>query len=110
MNAGNPLKLLFILICLSFASPALAADLTVSPAQAAPWLTRSKPAELDAAVGSCPAGKGDDTIYLADNITLDAPLPTIRSTITVTTITIAASARSVATAPTPSLMSKTAVA
>ena len=40
-------------------------------------------ANTDAPAGACPAGEGADVIVLRQDITLDAPLPAIRSDITI---------------------------
>ena len=83
MNIGNLLKLSITLLCLPMAYQALATDFTVGSTSSCTLPDAIQAANQNQAVGNCPAGDGDDTIYLADNITLDANLPTIVSNITV---------------------------
>ena len=79
------LTTLLLVLGLSSASTAYATDFTVSSSSECTLADAIQAANQDLAVGNCAAGDGDDIIYLADNISLDANLPTVRSTITVTT-------------------------
>ena len=85
MFTRSPLTLVLALLCLALARPALAADFHVSATSACALADAIRAANQDAAVGGCPAGSGADTIYLVDDITLSAGLPTVRSDITITT-------------------------
>ena len=84
MRAATLLKLFITLLCSILTLPAFATDFTVSSISDCTLAAAIAAANRDQAVGSCPAGNGADTILLADNATLDASLPAIRSNVTVT--------------------------
>ena len=84
MNAGRLFGTMIILLSLSLAHQALAADFTLSSTSACALADAISAANLDQAVGGCPAGAGADTIYLTDNIILDDNLPAVVSSLTVT--------------------------
>lgn len=84
MSAAKRLKYVLSLLCLLLAQQALATEFTVSSTSDCTLADAIQAANQDQAVGSCPAGAGEDTILVADNITLDAHLPAIASRITVT--------------------------
>ena len=84
MNAARVLKVLIsIALSLALAQLSLAADFTVSSASDCTLADAIQAANSDSAVGNCAAGSGSDTIYLSGDITLGGNLPTIRSTMTI---------------------------
>ena len=70
-----------ILIVFLFALPAYAADIRLS--SRCTLADAILAANHDRAEGDCPAGRGADTIILSQDITLQAELPVITSTITI---------------------------
>ena len=78
-------RLMIALLSLALAYPALAADFFIGASSDCNLADAIRAANQDQQVGSCPAGAGDDTILLTENITLSGALPTVRSNITVTT-------------------------
>ena len=79
------LTTLLLVLGLSSASTAYATDFTVSSSSECTSGRRDPCRQPGPGGRKLCAGDGDDIIYLTDNISLDANLPTVRSTITVTT-------------------------
>ena len=77
------LTILIVVLSSRVAIPTFAADYTVSPTSDCSLADAIKAANRDEAVGNCGAGQGNDTIYLAGDITLVGNLPTIRSQMTI---------------------------
>ena len=78
------LAALFLMLPLSSTIRTFATDYTVDATTACTLADAVQAANGDQAVGNCSAGDGDDTIFLSGDITLGGNLPTIRSTVTVT--------------------------
>ena len=83
MNLLKARNLFITLLCLPLAFHVGATDYTISATSDCSLADAIRAANLDQAVGNCPAGSGDDTILLAEDITLSGALPTVRSNITV---------------------------
>ena len=86
MNTGKMLSLIatvFLLLGLSTAHTTFATDFTVNSTSACTLADAIKAANQDQPVGNCDAGQGNDTIYLSDDITLGANLPTVRTNMTI---------------------------
>ena len=85
MKLAMARNLFITLICLQLSLPVGATEYIISGSSACGLADAIGAANLDETVGNCPAGAGEDTMLLAENITLSAALPTIRSNITITT-------------------------
>ena len=85
MNLSKARKLFITLLCLQLSFHVGATDYIISGSSDCGLADAIRAANLDETVGHCPAGAGEDTILLAENITLSAALPTVRSDITITT-------------------------
>ena len=86
MNTGksfSQLAAIVLVLALATALPTFATDYNVSSSSDCTFADAISAANSDEAVGSCPAGQGDDTIVLTSNITLGANLPDVTSTLTV---------------------------
>lgn len=85
MNTGKSFSALAIIIVLALATalPTFATDYNVHSSSDCTFADAINAANSDSAVGSCPAGRGDDTIVVTSNITLSGNLPDITSKLTV---------------------------
>ena len=79
LSALSTLLLLFALTTNS----TFATDYTVDANSGCTLADAIKAANRDEAVGNCGAGQGNDTIYLAGDITLGVNLPTVQSNLTI---------------------------
>ena len=73
----------FMSFGLHTAHTVFAADFSVSSTSACTLADAIRAANRDEAFRDCTAGQGADTIRLASDISIDAPLPTVRSNITI---------------------------